>query len=326
MIRNAGRHSERCAESVATIWRYGRLASIVTNPPQKGIDGSAENFSRCRAEREAAYLHPLTSGLPLSRERAKPSKATTGGAVDGLPERRGIPARILVAGSDMLAGAIASALEVHGFATRSMVPREPEIQHGIEWSPSLVIFDVRSLDLAAGTAHIDRMRGVGIRVCVIDVADNEDRLSAWVGAGSSAMIDGGEPFDELCRTIIRLLRRGSLEQPARRSPFTLQLAQAVERPRDPQLSKFEVLTERERVVLAELMEGHCAEEIATSAFVSISTVRSQIKAILQKLGVNSQLAAVALARRVDWSLDSPTGNPSKGYSSRPPSNRRTQAF
>ena len=61
------------------------------------------------------------------------------------------------------------------------------------------------------------------------------------------------------------------------------------------------------VVLAELVEGHCAEEIAQAEFVSISTVRSQIKAILQKLGVSSQLAAVALARRADWSPNRHTG-------------------
>ena len=79
------------------------------------------------------------------------------------------------------------------------------------------------------------------------------------------------------------------------------------RPQDAPLPHFADLTERERFVLAELMEGHCAEEIAQAAFVSISTVRSQIKAILQKLGVSSQLAAVALARRADWSLDSPAG-------------------
>jgi two-component system nitrate/nitrite response regulator NarL len=299
---------------------------MVTKPQHTGIDGSAEDFSRRRAGREAAYLHPLTSGLPPSRERAKPSKVTTGGPLDRLPERRGVPARILVAGGDLLAGAIASALEVHGFATRSVVPREPEFQAGIEWSPNLVIFDVRSLDVASGSVLIERMRGVRIRVCVIDVAGNEDRLHAWVGAGSSALIDGGEPFDELFHTIIRLLRGGSLEQQARRSPFSLAQTQAVEKPRDPQLSKFAVLTERERVVLAELMEGHCAEEIATSSFVSISTVRSQIKSILLKLGVNSQLAAVALARRVGWSLECQTGNAFNGDSSKPSSNRRTQAF
>ena len=64
------------------------------------------------------------------------------------------------------------------------------------------------------------------------------------------------------------------------------------------------------------MEGHCAEEIAQAAFVSISTVRSQIKAILQKLGVSSQLAAVALARRADWSLDSPAGSSTQPSNSR----------
>ena len=76
----------------------------------------------------------------------------------------------------------------------------------------------------------------------------------------------------------------------------------------PRTQLFDVLTDREQVVLAELMEGHCAEEIANAAFVSISTIRSQIKAILQKLGVNSQLAAVAMARRAGWSLDTHPGN------------------
>ena len=58
-------------------------------------------------------------------------------------------------------------------------------------------------------------------------------------------------------------------------------------------------------MLVELLEGHCAEEIAEVSFVSISTIRSQIKSILQKLGVNSQLAAVALARRSGWPLEQP---------------------
>ena len=87
---------------------------------------------------------------------------------------------------------------------------------------------------------------------------------------------------------------------------------------DPGLQPFPVLTEREQVVLAELMEGHCADEIANAAFVSISTVRSQIKAILQKLGVNSQLAAVALARRAGVVPRQPSGN-----SPKPSSGRRT---
>jgi DNA-binding NarL/FixJ family response regulator len=83
---------------------------------------------------------------------------------------------------------------------------------------------------------------------------------------------------------------------------------------------FAKLTEREQVVLSELMEGHCAEDIAKAAIVSISTVRSQIKAILNKLGVNSQLAAVAMARRAGWSLELRPVSPPK-----PSNGRRRQA-
>ena len=58
------------------------------------------------------------------------------------------------------------------------------------------------------------------------------------------------------------------------------------------LSPFERLTQRERCVLAALVDGLSAEEIAESQFVALTTVRSQIRAVLQKLGV-----ALATGRR-----------------------------
>ena len=58
---------------------------------------------------------------------------------------------------------------------------------------------------------------------------------------------------------------------------------------------FEHLTQREALVLASLADGLNADEIARQHFVALTTVRSQIRAVLQKLGERSQLAAVALA-------------------------------
>jgi len=231
-------------------------------------------------------------------------------------EQSGIPARILIAGGNLLAGALANALEAHGFATRHVVPREPEMERGIEWHPNLVIVDVRALDISAGSALIGQFHRMDLQVCVIDEADDVDRLNAWTAAGTSALIDSGEQLQQLLRTINRLLRSSCLQQTAQQSSASLALTHAAGRPQDTRLPLFADLTERERVVLAELMEGHCAEEIARAAFVSISTIRSQIKSILQKLGVSSQLAAVALARRAEWSLDNPTGNSPKPSSSR----------
>jgi radical SAM protein with 4Fe4S-binding SPASM domain len=65
----------------------------------------------------------------------------------------------------------------------------------------------------------------------------------------------------------------------------------------PKVDPFTTLTAREQVVLQHLQQGRIACEIAALDFVTITTVRSQIRQILYKLGVNSQLAAVALANK-----------------------------
>ena len=66
------------------------------------------------------------------------------------------------------------------------------------------------------------------------------------------------------------------------------------------LAPFKTLTSREQAVLAGLAQGRRAEIIAAAAFLSEGTVRSQIRSVLAKLGVNSQLEAVALAWTVGW--------------------------
>lgn len=56
------------------------------------------------------------------------------------------------------------------------------------------------------------------------------------------------------------------------------------------------LTPRERAVLDDLAEGRTVTEIARGRGVAVLTVRTQVKAILRKLDVTSQLAAVAYYR------------------------------
>lgn len=227
----------------------------------------------------------------------------------------GIPPRILVAGSDLLAEALASALESYGFVTMNVVANDLANEDGIDWSPDLVLLDARSLDVDAGSALIGGVCRMGVQVCVIDAADDRQRSKAWLTAGTAALIDKSEPFDELFRTITLLLRNRLLAQTASRYSSAAEAAPADER-RPERLAPFATLSDREKMVLAELIEGHCAEDIANGAFVSISTVRSQIKSILQKLGVNSQLAAVALARRAGWSPESPPSTPPEPTNSR----------
>ncbi len=65
-------------------------------------------------------------------------------------------------------------------------------------------------------------------------------------------------------------------------------------------TKLDRLTPREEEVLAALSEGKRVRDIASESYVSEATVRTQVKSVLAKLGVTSQIAAVAFARELDW--------------------------
>jgi two-component system nitrate/nitrite response regulator NarL len=233
---------------------------------------------------------------------------------EGSPDLSVQPARVLIAGSNLLAGTLARTLGAHGFATLHTAASAEEISRKLDWSPDLVLMDLRPFNVESGSIIVSRVQRSGCQVCVIDYTEDGDRSSAWLRAGSSAVVCEDEPYDQLFQTITRLMR---ISPPLSVSRAPVASAEPPGEPqRAPRLELFARLTEREQVVLSELLEGHCAEDIAKASFVSISTVRSQIKAILQKLGVNSQLAAVAMARRAGWSLERPTGRSPKLSNSR----------
>jgi DNA-binding CsgD family transcriptional regulator len=58
------------------------------------------------------------------------------------------------------------------------------------------------------------------------------------------------------------------------------------------------LSEREKSILTLLSQGISTKEIAVSEFLALNTVRSYIQSALWKLGANSRLQAVAIAREV----------------------------
>jgi DNA-binding NarL/FixJ family response regulator len=64
--------------------------------------------------------------------------------------------------------------------------------------------------------------------------------------------------------------------------------------------RLEQLTNRESVVLGHLMKGRAVRQIAGLSTVSEATVRTQVKSILAKLEVSSQLAAVGMAHEIGW--------------------------
>lgn len=110
-------------------------------------------------------------------------------------------------------------------------------------------------------------------------------------AGVAALISTADPIDHVLDVIQFAHTLATTDEPATPGRSRVQSL----RPRN----RLDQLTAVEREVLGRLVDGHSPAQIAAERFVAVSTVRSQLKAIYRKLGVRSQVAAVALGRSID---------------------------
>jgi DNA-binding NarL/FixJ family response regulator len=174
------------------------------------------------------------------------------------------------------------------------------VDHARRFEPHCVLLDIGlGAGVGSGIDLIAPLRNTGAHVVMLTAETRRAVLASCLEAGAAGWISKDVFLDDLETTLNNVLTGTPLVGCAVREAMLDELR--IERAGLRRaLSPFERLTARERKVLAALVEGLSAEEIAESHFVSLTTVRSQIRAVLQKLGVRSQLAAVAYANRVGW--------------------------
>ncbi len=159
------------------------------------------------------------------------------------------------------------------------------------------------LDLGLGSAgvRVDEMalvRGFSARrwrVLVVSAATDRRRVAAAVAAGAVGYVAKWAPLEELLDTVSAAAAGGAVMSTAERTSW-LALHQRESSAAHQVQAKLRRLTSRERQILELLARGERAAAIAETAVVSLTTVRSQIRSILTKLEVNSQLEAAALLR------------------------------
>jgi DNA-binding NarL/FixJ family response regulator len=115
---------------------------------------------------------------------------------------------------------------------------------------------------------------------------------ALLESGAAAVLPSSAVLDDVEHTLRRLLAGEGLVAPARREQL-LAAWRATEREGADLSRRIAALTPRELQTLQLLHAGRTVLEIAGLCRVADGTVRSHVRAILRKLAVNSQLAAVA---------------------------------
>ena len=136
----------------------------------------------------------------------------------------------------------------------------------------------------------------GWRCIVLSSTVDRARIGAALAAGALAAVPKQAPFPLLVGKMRAALAGLPVMSPeSRQRLIDSHLVRDAERRQIAE--KLERLTRREREVLAELARGHRAQAVADQYVVSLATVRTQIRSVLGKLEVGSQLEAVALYRR-----------------------------
>ena len=210
--------------------------------------------------------------------------------------------RVLVVGGNLLtAESVTLALHQLTFVARFAVPITlGHLRDLVAWEPTVALVDIESIETNLALEVIAILSMAGTAVVAMTGSTDHQLAGRYFRAGASFVIDKSSSLTSLAEVMERTLTGRDDLLEASRQPVDSEQQRL--HGRSAQLAAFDVLTHREKFVLAELMEGHTPEAIAIRSSVSISTVRSQIKALLQKLGVNSHLAAAALARKAGWSF------------------------
>lgn len=212
---------------------------------------------------------------------------------------------LIVEDHSLLADSLVLALRSEGLNAETFEPVDAEqiVKAAVRYRPTVVLLDLElGGDIGDAIPLIGPLHELGALVVVLTGVSDRVRLAQCLEAGADGLLSKSLSFEQLIGAISDLTALGTLISPAQRDDLLGELRRQRAEAR-ARRAPFERLTPRERAVLASLVQGKAAETIAKEFFVSLATVRSQIRSVLMKLGVNSQLAAVALAREHGWDVN-----------------------
>jgi len=204
----------------------------------------------------------------------------------------------------LLAEALVIALRGQQLDAHSVSPGDDDDRQSVErrvldTDPNMVVLDLDLGSAGDGMALVAGLNKRGIDVVVLTGSIDRTRHGEALAQGAAAVLSKSAPFSDIVAAI-RLVSEGRPVMPPDQQKTLIADWRKVAAARRDLRRRFGLITRREAEVLGLLMDGRHVNEIARLRFVSESTVRTQVKSILAKLEVSSQLTAVGLAHQLGW--------------------------
>jgi DNA-binding NarL/FixJ family response regulator len=162
--------------------------------------------------------------------------------------------------------------------------------------PDVVLIDYHLPDgtgVQAATAIREELPHVAVVILTADTS--EEVLLAAIEAGASAFLLKSRALMTEVATAVRGAAAGEMLIPAVTLATLLKRERQRPRQEAERIRLQEALTPREKQVLTMMAQGLTNGDIAAQLTVSVTTVRSHVHSVLQKLDAHSKLEAVARA-------------------------------
>jgi len=152
-------------------------------------------------------------------------------------------------------------------------------------SPEVVVIDIGMPDLN-GIEATRQITALKCKPKVIGLSMHADRryVAQMLKAGASGYILKDSAFEELARAIQTVVKGQTYLSPQIAGTVVTEFKRTA---KDDDGSAFSVLTEREREVLQQISEGVSTKEIAGALGVSVKTIETHRRQIMEKLNLHS---------------------------------------
>jgi two-component system, NarL family, nitrate/nitrite response regulator NarL len=216
------------------------------------------------------------------------------------------PTRVTIVEDHVLfAEALEMALELNGYD----VARPPVPARGgsharlfgdiLGTDADVVIIDLDLGGAGDGGSIIGPLAATGVAVLVVTATLDRARWGECLLLGANGVVAKTAPLSQTLDAVGRIAGGRGVIPPDERDRLVDEWLARRTTTRGAR-ARLDSLTTREAEVLHGLVRGRTVRVIAADHVVAEATVRTQVKSILAKLGVSSQLAAVGLAHEAGW--------------------------